>query len=603
MQKISGGAAQLILISSPWFGRSYLGALIDAGQRVHAWLEIWVQTSGGGSLADDGEPASNPEYELYWKRWVLSSVVDQDAIVTGFETQDGPAVWLDVENGRPVVPRDLASGDDYILCRDDARLTAAKLPAFSTSRHRFLEVKKRPEAQLVSVAADAPDGALAAAAVLPASELIPFNPSGGSIFVRRLAPLEWEQHRRLLSGGVFSGLSAGQPPINLGGPYEQLQDWNALQQSGAYLFSTTRGRAGRFHETFHLKLLIWLSALRATRDRVRATQLPQLNLSPSAFRVDLAAQTGALPVLWTARAVLVEPSAAVEVPTPGELRYFKRVGNSAFSIYLPAEANRQIRGRGEVRIRRVTAEPDGLKIEATLVAGELVGCSPRDLVWVKLPLADGGTFDLVGKIDAADALAQGEALFRTATLSLRPALRAVLQKMEGGVFPSTSFSTISLLSSPVDLYSLGVLGIQLLLGGGAKPLPEAIDEVLSLARHLNDQPSGAAGVRSVVGEDKRWLTSVGPHHHGHGLASPDEAAALFPQELWWDALSTLGRFFPGASTRSFCRDLGDAPTQRLESVFERAIHEVEALVLRSQSLLLCDWPSNREMARVIQKSR
>lgn len=603
VQKVPGAASQTILISSSWFARSYLGALVDAGQRVHGWLEIAVQTSGVGSLVDDAEPATNPEYELYWKRWVQASITSLDTILTGQETQNAPALWLDVGEGTAVVPRHSESGEFYTLCRDDARLTAANLPAFSTSRQRFLEVKHRPEAPLVSLSSETPSGTLAVASVLPPGELIPFNPGGGSIFVRYLAPLEWEQHRKLLSGGVFSGLSAGSPAVNLGGPYEQLRDWNALQQSGAYLFSTTRGRAGRFHETFHLKLLVWLSALRAVRDRVRSTQLPQLNLTPSAFRVDLAAQSGALPVLWTARAVLVEPPASMEVPTPGELRYFKRVGNSAFSIYLPAEANRQIRGRGEVRIRRVAPEPDGLKIEATLVASEWVNCTNRDLVWVKLPLADGGVFDLVGKMDTGEALTGGEALFRTAPLLLSPAVQATLRKMEGGVFPGISFSTIPLLSTPVDLYSLGVLGIQLLLGGGTKPLPEAIDEVLSLARKVNEQPPAAAVIRSGAEENKRWLVLLGPHHHGHGVASPDEAAAFFPQELWWDALSTLGRFFPGASSKSFCRDLGDAPAQRLESVFDRAIYDLEALVQRSQSLLLCDWPSNREMVRVIQKSR
>lgn len=603
VQKKATGGSQLILLSSTWLGRSYLGALIDAGGRVQDWLELWVQTTGGSSSFDDAEPATNPEMDLRWARWVRSAVTDSEAVATGFETEGAPVLWLDLEKGLALVPRESASGEVYSVCRDDARLTAAKLPAFSTSRERFLEIKNRPDVGLVSVLGEAREGAASIASILPSGDLLPFNPGGGSLFVRHLAPLEWDQHRKLLSGGTFAGLTAGTPPINLGGPYEQLQDWNALQQSGAYLFSTTRGRAGRFHETFHLKLLVWLSALRAVRERVRATQLPQLNLSPVAFRINLAPHPGALPVLWTARAVLVEPPGALELPTPGDLRFFKRSGSSPPSIYLPSEANRQVRGRGEVRIRHVTGGAEGLKIEATLVASELASCSPRDLVWIKLPLADGSAFDLVGKLDAAEALTRGEALFRTNTLPLSPTVQAVLQKMEGGVFPSTSFSTIPLLSSPVDLYSLGVVGIQLLLGGGDKPLSESVDEILSLARTVTEGAEDQVSVRSAIEGDKRWLTSIGPQHHGHGITSADEAGALFPQELWWDALSLLGRFFPGASGKSFCRDLGDAPSRRLEAAFDQPINDLEALVLRSQSLLLCDWPSNREIAHVIQKTR
>jgi hypothetical protein len=257
-------------------------------------------------------------------------------------------------------------------------------------------------------------------------------------------------------------------------------------------------------------------------------------------------------------------------------------------------------------VRKILTAGGRCQIEATLVSPEVALASPRDLVWVRLPLPGAGALDLVGNIDAAEALAGGEARFRTAQLELTPAILGSLQTMEGAVFPGTPFETIPLLSTPVDLYGLGVLGVQLFLTGGGKPLPTAIDELLSLVRAA--EASGGTGKPAekflrTAAADPRWAGSLGPQHHGHDAATSADIAGLLPVELWWDTLAVLGRFFTGVGTGAFCRDFGDAPAYQLEASFDAPLAEVEALVLRSRSLLLCDWPSNREIARVIQTLR
>jgi hypothetical protein len=269
-------------------------------------------------------------------------------------------------------------------------------------------------------------------------------------------------------------------------------------------------------------------------------------------------------------------------------------------------SGRQIRNRGELRIRKVLVAGGRCQVEATLVSTEVSAASPRDLVWVRLPLPGAGALDLVGNIDAADALARGEARFRTAQLELSPALIGTLQTTEGGVFPGTPFETIPLLSTPVDLYGLGVLGVQLFLTGADKALPAAIDELLSLVRAV-EATAGAEKpgekFHRAAAADARWTGSLGPQHHGHDAATNADVASLMPDELWWDTLAVLGRFFTGVGTGTYCRDFGDAPVYQLEAAFDAPLADVEALVLRSRSLLLCDWPSNREIARIIQTQR
>ena len=603
-----GGPGTLILLGSSWLGRAYLGAVVDARDRLLVWLELWVQARGDGAGADDAEADTNPECDARWRRWAGAFGRDPAVVATGWETMHPRPVWLDAPNARAVGPRDAGSGEPYELCTDDAALLAAGLEAFSESRRRYLAVKGRPAAGFLAPTGDAPAGARPAGEALPGggAGLIPFNPEGGFVLIRRLAPLEWEAYAGLLAGRAFRGLAAGRPPVKLGGPYAGLDDWDRLQQSGAHLFSTARGRAGRFHETFHLKLLLLQSMLREVRETVAATQLPCLNLGPAAFRVDLAPAAGALPVLWTARAVLAGPPAAVALTAVGGVRYFKVAGGFGPSIYRPEGAGRSVRGRGELRIRKVITTGGRTSIEATVVSTEVAAASPRDLVSSRMPLAGAGVLALVGTIDAADALAQGEARFRTAPLEVGPAVLAALPAAEGAVFPATPFETIPLLSTPVDLFALGVLGVQLFLTGAGKALPAALDELLSLGRA--GAAAGGEGkpgerVRRLAALDGRWPQSLGPQHHGHGAATNEEAASLLPGELWWDTLAALGRFFPGSGGEAFCRDFGDAPPHQLEAAFDAPLAEIDALVLRSQSLLLCDWPTNREIARVIQLVR
>lgn len=602
-----GNPPMLVLLGSSVLGRAYLGALADAHDRVLAWLELWVQTTGERPALGGEEAATNAEFDARWRQWIGALAGDPTVVTTGWEQARPHPIWLDAARSEAVEPRDSETGAAYELCTDDARLMAAGLEPFSSSARRFLAVPDRPAAGLLAGVGDVPVGAKPVSVALPGAgaSLLPFNPEGGFILVRRLAPLGWEAYAGLLAGKAIRGLAAGQPAVRLGGPYAALDDWEKLQQSGAYVFGTARGRAGRFHETFHLKLLLLQSMLREVKARVAATQLPCLNLGASAFRVDLAPAADALPVLWTARAVLAGPPGAVAFTATGGLRYFRPSEPDARSIYRPEAADRSVRGRGELRIRKVHIDGGHAQVEATVVSPEIALASPRDLVSARLPLPGAGTITLIGTIDAAEALAHGEARFRTPPLECDPTVSRMLPALEGRVFPGTPFETLPRRSTPVDLFALGVLGVQLLLTGAGKPLPAVLDEVLSLGRAAAGIKSGGKPgerVRQVVVGDARWRETLGPQHHGHG-ATAEEAASFLPSELWWDAVATLSRFFPGTTDDAFCRDFGDAPPHQIEAAFVAPLAEVEALVLRSQSLLLCDWPANREIARVIQQVR
>ena len=61
------------------------------------------------------------------------------------------------------------------------------------------------------------------------------------------------------------------------------------------------------------------------------------------------------------------------------------------------------------------------------------------------------------------------------------------------------------------------------------------------------------------------------------------------------------RLFPGVGPDSFRRDFGDAPAGALETVFNDPLAELDALLVKSRSLIVIDWTVNREIRSVIDR--
>ena len=134
-------------------------------------------------------------------------------------------------------------------------------------------------------------------------------------------------------------------------------------------------------------------------------------------------------------------------------------------------------------------------------------------------------------------------------------------------------------------------------------LPVALDEILSLARksaatHDSAQPTGER-IRALAESQESIGKTLGPHRLLREKIAPE--GAVFPEELWWDAIALISRLFPGVVLDSLCRDFGDAPPLALENVFSKPLAALEKLLVRSRSLLLVDWNYNREIRSVIGK--
>jgi hypothetical protein len=377
-----------------------------------------------------------------------------------------------------------------------------------------------------------------------------------------------------------------------------------------WLFLGPHGRPGRLVEGLHLKLRLLADAIAEARSAVSQQRRPILSLTADSFQIRLGDAARELPFLWTARAVLADAGDAVELTIEGsDTRCYLRGRSAGMSIYHPASAV-ATGGRATVRIRQSISDGRGASVvEGTFATQERLDVTPNDLVWLRLNVADAGAasgrVDLYAHLERQSALAAGEWRFRTVSRRFSPQTVTALKAAEGVPIPGVLFDVVPLLSSPCDLYSLGVLGVRTLLVNNDTSLPVALDETFSLARqvaagHDASAPLGER-IRRLFQEDARWAASLGPHRLSQEKLEPAEAFDLVPAELWCDVLAMLIGTFPGLGPDSQCADFGDAPPGGLHRVFDRAAGELDKLLVRTRSLIVIDWRFNRQVHAVIRE--
>ncbi len=613
-------AGHFVVLRDAVDARVLLGAVTDAQQRVHHWLEVWIQSLEGLSNAVSAYVESMTN-DLLDRRWEAQAQwfnqLDQDPIVhTGWETTHPPPIFLDLQSMQPVHPQDPESREAWRLCLEDAVLESKGLPRYSTSLHRYLYLPALGEdSPFVPVTTDAPTNGscqpMSQVAQGPSGLLLGLNPGGGLMMARPYYPLGFEPFVDLLSGDQWGGLSHGRTMVDLGlGPNLPQASKQSDQQrlSDGWLFMGSCGRWGRLIETVHLKLRLIADAVEAVRAMTQATGRPIFNLTPDSFQITLGQLSDTLPFFWTAKPILVDPGTAVALPIQSsDLDYYLPGKTTTTSIYYPQSVGLMVRGKGLLRIRETLDASGGLiTLEGTLSTQDQIDPSPHDLAWIRLNVAS-GRVDLYAYLDRESAMAVGEWRFRTVNQRLSPAAQDALREAEGVPMHDTPFEVAPLLSSPCDLYSLGVLAVRTLLVDKEAKLSVALDEVLSLARQVADQGDPSLGlsarIQAAFAQDDRWLPSLGPHRLSQEAIEPQDAFDVVPSQLWWEVLAMVVRLFPGIAPDCHCSGFGDATAGGIHKVFDPALEDLHALLRRTRSLIVIDWRFNREVHAVIRRHR
>lgn len=601
-------AGHFIALPSSFDALRLLGCVVDALGCLHQWIDVSIQNVDGlaqGPVAVR-DALSN---QLLDERWRNSCrAIDHGQIIhTGWEEAPAPPTWLDVEKRTAVHPADAASGEKWQLCRDDALLSAAGLPPYSSSLHRYLWLPSRgPESKFVPVTSGAPVNTTVESleSLLGGGNLVPVN-RGGLMSVRPHHPIDLASLFDLLSGKPGQLIPHGRASVRLALPLEPV-DGEERTGDDAWLFMGTHGRWGRLMEAFHLKLRLLADAVTTVYAMVRQQQRPLLNIADDHFAVGLAERGCGLPVLWTARVSLTDCGDAIDLPIESsDIRYYLPGPRADSGLYRPPGVfGRKVQGQCAIRIRKILSVSGELTVtEGTFFTHERLEVAPNDLVWIRLPLG-GGPIDLFAHLETETALAGGEWRFRTVGQRLSAETARQINQLQGAALPPATFELIPLLSTPCDLYSLGVLAVRALLVNAGATHATALDAMISLARQLaqegTDDENLGLQVRALFESNKRWLAELGPQRLAWDAIDPSRVLDLVPIELWCDALAMVARMFPGHGHVSVCRDWGDADPLAKHVVFERTLKEINSLLIRTRSLIMIDWRFNREIHAVIR---
>ena len=301
--------------------------------------------------------------------------------------------------------------------------------------------------------------------------------------------------------------------------------------------------------------------------------------------------------------MLSDPGDAIEFTVKdANLQYYLPSPVAGTSIYRPLVSSVPTKGRASLRIRSILSEAnDTTVVEGTFTTQERIEVASNDIVWLRINLACGDV-DLYAHLESDSAMASGEWRFRTVAQNIQNT--EDLKAAEGVPMPEVQFEIIPLLSSPCDLYSLAVLAIRIFLVDNTNSLPVVLDETLSLMREIeadfDENVSIEERINGLFSKDNRWLESLGPQHLTFDDIASGEIFGIITPEIWWAILKIIMKMLPGLGPDSECRDYGDAQPGGLHKIFESTLDNLDNLILKTRSLIVSDWKSNREIAAVIQ---
>lgn len=606
----------LVVLRETMDARVYLACLTDAAGRVQRWLELWVQDTARieAALPAYARALNNAVLDRRWAAWVAGyeSLDPRTILRTGFETRHPAPVFIDAARWAPVHPVHEDSGKPWSLCTDESLLEKMGLPSYAGSLHRYLYLPGLDaEGAFAALSRESPPGNVPFEEVTGGRvDLIPLNQGGGLLLVRAFDPLGIESFADVVGGKRWEGVPHGRNLLSLLKPSGQSADGGASTDEEG-LFLGRHGRWGRMVEAVHLKLRLLADAVLAVQAIVAKSALPMLNITADSFRVRLSDAAAGVPTYWTSRVDLVDPGSAAELPViRADARYFIAPDWTMGSVYRPRIESTASSGRGLVRLRKVMDhDQTDVVIEGTFTTEERFAPAASDLIWLRVGVGPGQA-DLYCHVDTKSALAGGEWRFRTVPQRFEPDLLKAIRAAEGVPLANAPFEVIPLLSTPVDLYAMAVLGARLLLVNSGNTLPVAMDELLSLARQVaQDLQQGKAQIGTplperigaVFASDNRWALSLGPQRLIDEPMDPGEALDLIPPALWFEILAALVRALPGVGADSSCRDYGDAPSEAPHRVFHRLASDLAHLLVRTRSLIVIDWRYNREVHGVIRK--
>lgn len=431
----------------------------------------------------------------------------------------------------------------------------------------------------------------------PAGDAMVFNAEGGRMFCRFAAP-----HA---AGDYATAISSGQlPPAGPRPGSVTLLSLRDVRHTPGFYLRSWQGNVPPLAEILHLKLALLHGMVQTVESALRSRRLPLLNLKTRSFGLEWAGERSGL-ALWTVQPVLDQPSAATRwLGGDGDDPVFLLTEEPPASIYRHPEVTAPRFVRGNVRlsqIKPVGSQKDQIEAEGTLILTEPL---PRatDSVLIHCPLA---AHPLQCAITALEP-SRGEVVFRTARW--KPAAHVAASLAGGGQAPppmDCDCALVPRLSAPADLYSLGVIALEVLCGGSGQGLPMVVDEALRIAQRLGQEQVAVDAIPDTLAgwqrrePDANWSSVLSARHLSCPPQEAEAAARMVPQVAWFSALTWALRMLTGASGQAYFQSPGEGSAQSPHLALELPLRDLRALLNRTRALVTMEWKANLDLREQI----
>ncbi len=602
----------------------YLGCFTDRSGHILKWLEIWVRNYD--NIADKlhenaFDVINNTVLDERWDRQkkILELSKASHVYKTSLDNQMEYSLHVDIYNKKVGFVKDATSKTHWKICKDDDLLKRLELAPYSTSIHRYLYLESMgAESAFLPITPNAPQNAKTKTieeGIGSRSTLLPFNSYGGSIMVREVAPMTVESYLSVLAGRPMEGFGQGKKKLMPSGVYREIGDEVSVGYAAGRLVSTRQGQRAWKLESLLLKVRLFYEMISQVKACVELDQKPFFSLELSSFGISIPNVSPTSPFLWDAAVVVNRTSDAIAFSVEKqsdldsrETTYYRTFRPLTASIYRPEALAQNRTLMAEVTLLKIDRDRDtGLyEISGSMRSSDIHshGVLGRHFYFIDYSVR-GKRMRLVAEMTEVDARVADKIQFKTLKLPLTSEQQLGLESFIGVEQVGVYCEIFPVLGTPCDLYSLGVIGMEVLFHGSDISLAQLKDQLRTLANACMDLSEEESIIERIVQTfetesdlreslmpDSLGLASSGKNHMG-----------LPPEERIWEGLlSIIMKMLSGLlKQESYCPSLSNENNFRITHVFDQPLRDLGRYMSILRSLNLGDAQSTKLISEILDE--
>jgi len=600
----------------------YLGCFTDCAGHVLKWLELWVRNYDNiaDTLHENAfDVINNKVLDERWERQkkVLELSDASHVYVTTLDTQNDCPLYVDIYNNKADYLQDASSKTYWKICKDDDLLKRVDLALYANSVHRYLYLESMgADSYFLPVTPNAPQNEK----TRPLQEelggrstLLPLNPYAGAILVREVAPMSVEGYLTVLSGRAWDGVGQGKKKLVPAGVYREIADPITVGYATGRLISTRPGEPDWQLESLYLKVRLWYEIMVQVKACVELDQKPFFALETSSFGISLPNISSSSPFMWNAAVALNQISDAIafSVETQSDLdsretTYFRTFRPLTASIYRPESLAQHRTLMAEVTLLEVRRDREtGLyEISGSMRSPDIQdhGILGRHFYFMDYPIR-GKRLRLVAEMTGVDARFADKIQFKTRKLPLNSEQQLALDSFIGVEQVGVYCEILPVLGTPCDLYSLGIIGLEILFAGSDSSLAQLKDQLRSLAAaclDMGDEQSLVERIVSTLEAEPQLCEVLMPAALGFSESATSRISLPTEDRIWENLLALIMKMLSGLlKHESYAPNLSNENNFRLAHVFDQPLRELSRYMAILRALNLGDVQNTQLIGNVL----